>query len=252
MQFGETVINKNFTDVNPIQYGYEECENRHSFGPAVRDYWLLHFVVSGKGEFTRGNNRYSLKSGDIFVIRPYEETYYEADSVEPWTYIWIGFTVSDKIGLALGDVIHAPKARAIFEEIKKCIEIDVGKPEFLCGQIWCLLSLLNSGKTENYNYTQKALDIIHAKFGSHLTVDDIAKTLNLERTYFSKIFKEETGLSPKQYLVKYRMEKAASFLKDYGYSVSVTAASVGYSDVYIFSKMFKSFYGKSPSDFIKK
>ena len=80
-------------------------------------------------------------------------------------------------------------------------------------------------------------------------MQSIADGVGLERTYFSSLFKKRTGLSPKQYLLKVRMEQAATFLKEYGYSVSVTALSVGYSDVYIFSKMFKQFYGVSPSKY---
>ena len=80
---------------------------------------------------------------------------------------------------------------------------------------------------------------------------DIADRIGLERTYFSNLFKKEMGISPKKYLLKHRMEQAADLIKNRGYSVSVTALSVGYSDVYIFSKMFKQYYGVSPSKFKK-
>ena len=72
------------------------------------------------------------------------------------------------------------------------------------------------------------------------------QTYASERTYFSNIFTKKMGCSPKQFLMKYRMEQAQKLLSR-GYSVTTTAISVGYSDVYTFSKMFKQQFGQSPS-----
>ena len=74
----QTVLlsNQRWKEVNPIQFGWEHCAPGHSFGPASRSYLLLHYVVSGKGVFTVGGRSYDLGPGQIFVIHPYDMTYY--------------------------------------------------------------------------------------------------------------------------------------------------------------------------------
>ncbi len=124
-----------------------------------------------------------------------------------------------------------------------------GKTEFLCSKVWQLLSLVFDAQSEKIDYIEQAVSIINAEYMNDISVQNIADRVGLERTYFSNLFKTKTGLPPKQYLLKTRMEQAAVFLRDYGYSVSVTALSVGYSDVYTFSKMFKQYFGISPSNF---
>ena len=245
----EVIVNKDYNDVNPVQFGYQSCRSLHSFGPALRTHWLLHYVVSGKGNFKIEDREYTVTAGNIFVIPPFVETYYEADRIEPWEYIWIGFTKNDKIKVDFEDVMHIPSAHRVFEDMKKCSALSSGRTEFLCSKIWQLISLIYDHQNETVDYIDKALNIINSEYMSDISVQNIADRIGLERTYFSYLFKKKIGLSPKQYLLKTRMDQASVFLKDYGYSVSVTALSVGYSDVYTFSKMFKQYFGVSPSKF---
>ena len=51
MQRNILVIDKNYNALNPMQFGTRNCDASQSFGPAVRSYWLLHYVVSGQGFF---------------------------------------------------------------------------------------------------------------------------------------------------------------------------------------------------------
>lgn len=245
----EVIVNKEYKDINPVQFGFEECDSLHSFGPALRTHWLLHYVVSGKGYFRIGDREYAVTEDSIFVIPPYVESYYEADKNEPWEYIWVGFTTSEEFDFGFEDVIYMPYALHIFESMKKCSNMNKGKTEFLCGKIWQLISLVVDAQNQKVDYIEQALNIIGSEYMNDISVQDIADRVGLERTYFSNLFKTKKGISPKQYLLKTRMEQAVVFLKDYGYSVSVTALSVGYGDVYTFSKMFKQYFGVSPSKF---
>lgn len=95
-----------------------------------------------------------------------------------------------------------------------------------------------------------ALNLIHSQYMTPLTVQQKANTVHLERTYFSKIFPGKMGFSPQQYLIEHRMEQA-KILLSLGYSVTTTAISVGYSDIYVFSKIFKHRFGESPSYYQK-
>ena len=49
--------------------GYEKCEGGHFWGPAVRNQYLLHYVISGKGTYTVGEETYTLHANECFLIR---------------------------------------------------------------------------------------------------------------------------------------------------------------------------------------
>ena len=245
------VKDKGFSDLNPVQFGYENCTKSHSFGPAVRTHWLIHFVVSGFGIFKIKDREYKVKPGEMFVIPPYIETYYEADDASPWSYIWIGFTTTGDITKNLSDVIKCPEAEKIFNSMKNCESFIDGKSAYLCARLWDLFALLSEGANNKYDYVEKAIEFIHSNYMLDISVEKIAHHLNLDRTYFSVIFKKKTGLSPKQYLLSYRMNIAANLIIKKHITVSVAANSVGYSDLYTFSKMFKRHFGVSPSNYAK-
>lgn len=240
----EIILDKHYEHINPILFGYQNCAPSHAYGPATRQHWLFHFVVSGKGRFFIGQREYALTSGMMFVIPPFVETYYEADADDPWAYIWVGFTGTPPLDLA--DVYDLPDALRIFQNMRASHDLDHGRTEFILAKLWELFSLLIEGAAVPLDPIDTALSVIHSEYMTPLTVQQIADRIHLERTYFSDLFRRRTGVSPKQYLLEYRMKQANDLLT-HGYSISVIAASVGYRDVYTFSKMFKRRFGYPPS-----
>lgn len=237
-------------NIIPILYGYEECKKSHYYGPAVRTHWLIHYIEKGCGIFKIRDKVYKLKEGEMFVIPPYVETYYEADSENPWEYIWIGFDAGKNVTDALSDVIYCPQAEDIFRKIKKCGGTSFPKMAYLTARIFDLFVYI-SGKKENFekDYVQNAMDIINSEYMYNISIEEIAKRLNIERTYFSALFKKKTGISPKRCLLEKRMNVAIALMEKKNTSISVIANSVGYSDLYTFSKMFKKHFGVSPSNY---
>lgn len=71
--------------------GYQHCKPSHSWGPGIRDHYLLHHVQSGKGIFQIDDKIYPIKAGDTFLARPGNTIFYQADPNDPWSYCWIGF-----------------------------------------------------------------------------------------------------------------------------------------------------------------
>ena len=252
MLCSEIIINEGYAGINPVSYGYETCKPNHSYGPAVRTHWLLHYVVSGTGIFLRDGQEHHVRPGEVFVIPPFLETYYEADAVDPWKYIWIGFTCDMKLPPELEKpVIRVPGMGNIFENMHRCQNMQNGKSAFLASRIWDLLALiLESNKQEN-NYVEQALHCMNAEYMTDISVTQLAERLNLDRCYFSTLFSRQVGVSPSQYLVNLRLEKAAELMLYHSQSPSVAAASVGYTDIYNFSKMFKKKYGCAPRQYIQ-
>lgn len=246
------ITNKGYKDLNPISFGYQTCEPSYSFGPAVRRYWTIHFVVSGFGFYRIEDREYTVGPGEMFVIPPFIETYYEADSKNPWSYIWINFEASEPLPVELEDIIRCPEAQSIFYAMKKCSDFKNGSTPFLCSKLWELFALLAENEKHDTDYIEKALECIHSEYMNDITVELIASRLNLDRTYFSTLFKKKVGISPKQYIINYRMSVARTLMSENKISVSVAAFSVGYTDVFTFSKMFKRHYGISPNEYIKQ
>ncbi|MGE5613279.1 MAG: AraC family ligand binding domain-containing protein, partial [Bacillota bacterium] len=60
----------NHTDLNMYQCGTQECKPGHSYGPAVRDHFLIHYIHSGKGKFCVNGREYNLEGGQGFLICP--------------------------------------------------------------------------------------------------------------------------------------------------------------------------------------
>lgn len=249
----DIVINEQYAGFNPIQFGSETCCPGHSFGPSVRTHWLLHYVVHGFGKFVRGGVTWEIGPGEIFVIPPYEETYYEADSEKPWRYIWIGFTVDGPIPEVMAaPVLRCARAGVIFEEMLRNNKWGNGRSAFLSSKIWELYAVLLEEGKNNENPIRKALDYMSVEYVNDITVQQVAEKVNLDRSYFSTLFKAEMGISPQKYLMNLRLEKAAELLTIYGESPTMAGISVGYPDLYHFSKIFKQHFGYSPREYRKR
>ena len=102
-----------------------------------------------------------------------------------------------------------------------------------------------SGKIRKTNYVEAVKDYVNAKYTQNLSVEEIAKQINLDRRYLSRVFKQKTGKSMQEYIIQVRLHKAKAFLR-HGYSVADTAHLCGYDDVCNFSKMFKKQTNISP------
>ena len=94
---------------------------------------------------------------------------------------------------------------------------------------------------------------LSSHYAEKISLDLIARNMYLSSAYISKIFKEETGEAPINYLIKMRLERARIQLEsDNGQSIKAISNSVGYDDVYYFSKLFKKYYGMSPVHYRSK
>ena len=87
---------ENFVDLGLYQFGWEQCDPSHSFGPAARNHYLFHYCLSGTGMLYSQNGRkesdtFHIKSGQGFMIFPHQVCMYIADHEIPWEYVWIEF-----------------------------------------------------------------------------------------------------------------------------------------------------------------
>lgn len=252
--------NRGLSPLNPLNVGYEYCSPAHAFGPAVRRYYLIHYIVSGYGRFQTRGQTYSLGPGACFIIRPNEVTRYAADKEAPWHYIWIGFTASFPLPPCIikEDVLEADVAADCFLQLKEQYAKYSGnagenglREAFICGKILEILLLFGQKyaqkkETQAQKTARIAQNYIDLEFASGITVAELASRLHHERTYLSRIFKAAVGMSPQKYLCQKRLSEAEKLLTECSMSPTDAACAVGYPDIYAFSKAFKRQYGLSP------
>ena len=81
----------NNIELSIFNCGLERCAPGQTWGPGIRDHYLIHLVVSGKGTFEVGGKTFEVVPGDLFFARPSQLIRYSADEQQPWEYSWVGF-----------------------------------------------------------------------------------------------------------------------------------------------------------------
>ena len=240
-----------FSDLNPLLFGREECLSGKFFGPAIRNYTLIHYVERGMGIFVKGSRRYEVKAGEAFIILPGELTYYEADKDSPWTYRWIGFngTISREFANLNPVISIEDKFFPSAPLSKKPVS---GIEYILASQLFTLAGALFKDEQRTTNRHVKTVkDYVKSSYMNDIKVEKIADSLYLNRRYLSRIFKESEGVSIKEFILAVRMKEAKRLLIS-GKSVADAAILSGYSDQSNFSKTYKRFFGISPINERKK
>ncbi len=95
----------------------------------------------------------------------------------------------------------------------------------------------------------KTISYIKEHYRQKLSLESIANHVYLSKSYLSKIFKEETGMSITNYINQVRVEKSKLFLTDRSYSLVDIANAVGFDDQSYYTKVFKSITGVSPGKY---
>lgn len=260
---------KNSNELSFYHYGKHTCLPSNQYGPTKRDYYLLHFITSGKGKYTVGGKTFHLQKNEGFLIRPNEETFYQADAEEPWEYYFVAFhgTIAEKMVSAVDWVdgyIIRPKNYQTIRAIMRSIH-SVKKPEFwgeymVLGNIYMLWGNLikesernrSEGiKSAKEDLLNKAIDYIKKNYERGIRISDIANEVNMHRVSLYRLFKECLNISVEKYLQNYRMDRAAYLLLNSDWSVTEVCTRVGMFDYPHFCRQFKRYFGFTPSEYRK-
>ena len=244
--------------------GFQKCPPGYGWGPGVRDHFLLHYIVSGRGFYRLGDRTFVLSPGDAFLAPPEEPIYYEADREEPWEYYWVGFSGPEAAHLLKESAFsrerpagHIPKGEQLRRElleIYKARGSDYVSAVRMGGYLQAALALLmesgpGGGRESQGGIAPRAALYLRQNYTRPLTVEELAREAGISRSYLYRAFQAEYHCSPSAYLTGLRMERAAELLRRGGLSVGAVAASVGYEDAFYFSRVFKREKGMSPSDY---
>ncbi|OWA35452.1 AraC family transcriptional regulator [Saccharibacillus sp. O16] len=255
------------SEVSLVFYGREECAPGHSWGPGLRDAFILHYIERGRGIFRSEGREYALAAGQGFLITPDTLVHYEADSQEPWVYAWVGLrglhirAILERAGLSAGSpaftAADLPPFQAFYAGLLQARE-QPGGDLLAQAEVYRLLAALVAGAPPKAErriapppareaHLAKAAAVIENGYSRKLGAEDIARAVGLDRTYLSSLFKNAYGVPLQTFLLQYRMRRARELLRNPSLSISDVARSVGYPDPFLFSKMFKRVCGISPT-----
>ena len=252
------------TDLNMYRCGIEDCAPDHAWGPGVRDHFLLHVVLGGSGVFRCGGSSTRLGRCDAFLIAPGEVVDYKADHDDPWSYAWVGFhgLKAEALLRDAGVSVRHPVFRteddgrleALVRGMLSSADWKRGRDPMLLGLLYQFLAVLSTrpgivredpqGRRQE-EYLQRALDYVAMNYAGPLTVTDLARHAGLDRTYLYSLFMKHVGVSPKDHLLRFRVDRACTLLRT-SLSVAEVARSVGYDDPQVFSRVFRRLKGQPP------
>jgi AraC-like DNA-binding protein len=264
--------NENFLDLRLYQYGWEQCAPLHSFGPFIRNHFLFHYVISGRGCLDSTaedgtNHRYYLEEGQGFLICPGQVNTYSADKLQPWKYVWLefdGLRISEYLnnaGLGVSQPLYSPRTpeqgEALRDEMLYITDHAKESTLHLIGHLFLFLDALiqssaarreTTGSQLRDFYIQEAINYMEQNYQRDLTVEELAEVCKLNRSYFSKLFKESMGCPPQEFLIRMRLSKATELLRNSDSSIGNISQSCGYPNQLHFSRAFKKRYGVPPRE----
>ena len=245
------------------QCGLQICDSGHSFGPFLYNHYSAHFILSGKGTYTCGGKTYPLCAGQGFMIIPDMPNTYTADIDEPWRYIYANFCGADDETLVhnaglnednmifefdlTDDMLHDLTMMHSSSKDQSARGYDV------TGYFLLVMSRLvrsNSQRNTNSNlpqhYVRRAISYIEDNYPEKISVEGIAAHIGIDRTYLHRIFKKNLNISPAQFLISYRLERAKAMMEHDNLTISEIAVSTGFFDAAHFTRAFSEKYGISP------
>ena len=248
--------------------GFQRCRPEHTWGPAMRDHYLIHYITSGCGTYDNGEQVFQLSKGDGFLVVPSRLVTYRADSQTPWEYYWVGFNGTDasrllrQAGLsAEHPIFHYDKDSLYRERLLNIYQATGTRPsDEVRMQSELLLFLADmmdkcevdvESLKSGYDYIKKSLKFIDYNYSRNIDVDDIASNAGISRSHLYRLFMQHVSVPPNEYLTRYRIQKACEMLSSENLSVGEAAYSTGFSDQLYFSRVFKKYKGVPPSKYAR-
>ncbi len=260
--------------LNFVQLGYRKADPGFSNGPWIRDHFVIHFIMKGKGRYEVNHKIYTVNAGQCFLMEPNQIVYFESDVSEPWEYYWFGFNGRQahmymrKSGFRISNPVrNIVCTDYVFNEFKKIDQLGNESHNLLAYNallnniVYHLIESTPLSYVEDNmvcvgnhdmstdEYVNKALEMVSQAYNGNTSIEGIAQRLSLNHAYLCKIFKRTTGSTMKKYLMEYRLSQACLMMRDSTKPISDIALANGFNDPLYFSRCFRKHYGMSPSEY---
>ena len=226
--------------------------------------YLLTFVVSGEALLTVNNEKVNIQTGDFCVFFPESNASYITKSDIPWSIRWVTLTGSQlqemlpMLGFTPENPVLKVSEPTEIERILEKLFLVTPKDDLrskisalsLLYEMFSRLAKSSASPIKN-DVVADAVNFISRHYNEDLTVEFLSQRAFLNANYFSKLFAANVGITPQQFVIRTRMEKAKELLLFSELSVGEISSAVGFADALYFSRAFKRYSGVSPSKFRK-
>ncbi|WP_010530023.1 helix-turn-helix domain-containing protein [Lentibacillus jeotgali] len=222
----------------------------------------LFYVWNGEGELVLNGETYRIEKGHCFLFKPGDETTATHNPQNPFVLTYIHFDVMDTPQLIPSSHQIVDK-RINFESLlTQYVRLSLIQPygakieaKLILKQL--VIQLLREEKEKQAELKDASHSLVETvrEIANHIqqhpgkphTVGSLAARADLSERYFSQKFKKIIGHTVKTYIVYCRIKRAEHLLHYAGMTVTETASVLGYNDLHFFSRQFKKYTGKSPS-----
>lgn len=249
-------------DLNMYYCGKRIKTPNHSYGPEVREHFLIVYIKEGTGTLLSSREKIPLVPGSILVMFPNEKIHYIVEKKSLWSISWVGiygnlvYGFFDKLGITPEKPVFRPenpgRIESIFEEIYNNSFSDTPDDRLkMIGLLYeFFFCIMSEGRIKtNKNYINEILNIIEYNYDKNISIESLAKSVFVNPSYLSRIFKEEKGITLKEYIINKKIERVKELLINDRVSIKMAANSVGITDSLYFSRIFKKKTGMSPSEY---
>ncbi len=257
-------------DLYLVHCGRQQCTPGYTYNHKIPNEYHVHFILDGKGILEVNDKLYHLKKDDIFLIPKGHPIHYFADDENPWEYMWITFdgemaaaylnhmeltADSPMIHSTIPNKVYVPLIQKILDTNELTFANEIKRVGYLYEIISTIIEAQSAAKAEKNQYDYPGSTYVdyalqYIKFNyDHIKVNDIAQYIGINRSYLTAVFKKQLNISPQEYLVSFRLKKAAELLSTTNMSIQDISASIGYKNAMTFSKMFKQTYGICPKNY---
>lgn len=246
-----------------MRAGHNRAKPDYRAGPRRIECYGLHFIMEGYLVYETRGRRFELQDGDAFCLWPgAAHMYRNARPDKPLRMIWVttdGPQVS-RLLEACGMTEEAPVLRQIVgRELAALLRGWIARLESgshdatsRLSELYRLFHQLSRGVQEAagepvQSWLRRSVDYFNLHYMEQATVEEAARIAGVHRSHFSQTFARTFGIHPQGYLRRLRMEQAAKLLRESEGAVSEVGSSVGYPDLYQFTRAFTRYYGQPPT-----
>ena len=237
------------------------------------DYGMIIYCIAGKGWYRIEDQRYEIKENQFIIIPPYKAYSFGASNDDPWTIYWLHFK-GDLMRhfipnqYAPGTIVPGDSSRVLdrlnlFEEIFKSFSMGYVK-EYMIYSSMCLYSLLasfiyleqyrltNLPSPKEYSFSSKVIHYLEENIHKSITLEQISSYFKYSPSHFCTLFQRETGVSPINYFIRLKMQKACQYLELTNMKIGEIASLLDFDEPAYFSKIFTKTIGQSPTQYRKR
>ena len=260
-------------DLVILYAGYKNSIPGDFYGPATRDHFVYYYILEGKATFETMFESYSLEAGCGFLTFPNEHVKYTADIDCPAVKFRLGFkgTKATEIVNTAAMTVKTPVMyHTDIERVTTMMngfmllgsrDSDIAVIEahalfYDLVSFWAHENKLSSDKRKSLRhssvqdeYLAKALSYIEQNYNKNIQVSHIAEHLNINASYFSRIFKTAYHMTASSYLQWFRLEAAKNLLANSTLTVNQIAVETGFDDSAYFISVFKKKFNITPKQY---